>query len=113
MPLVALNILLASTRKPLNTLRGIETSGMQWTRHVGVQSSLENPSTPSGVLKRLWRSNLARFFPNLENPSTPSGVLKQAQVVVHVDVGQGHDPRKPLNTLRGIETSLVAPQGQT
>ena len=42
--------LLRLARKPLNTLRGIETIWCVW--EWAALASLENPSTPSGVLKR-------------------------------------------------------------
>ena len=67
-----------AARKPLNTLRGIETFA-----GAGVGA--------------VWRSH-----PTIENPSTPSGVLKLEE---GVDIVLAHGiARKPLNTLRGIET---------
>ena len=63
-------------RKPLNTLRGIETIPVARTEPGW--SHLENPSTPSGVLKPICRAaqrSMSRGA-SLENPSTPSGVLK-------------------------------------
>ena len=40
---------------------------------------LENPSTPSGVLKRTQNADVLQDNLRLENPSTPSGVLKLYQ----------------------------------
>ena len=50
---IALTVQLAQlifARKPLNTLRGIETFNLGVDGLLG-RSALENPSTPSGVLK--------------------------------------------------------------
>ena len=71
----------AQARKPLNTLRGIETIGTLAVACDTFQHVLENPSTPSGVLKPSQRQYSPGSQPllepqSLENPSTPSGVLK-------------------------------------
>ncbi len=69
------------TRKPLNTLRGIETTRNRGPLFRFNVHLLENPSTPSGVLKpsssgaTLLKPQNGTAF--LENPSTPSGVLKR------------------------------------
>jgi len=69
------------SRKPLNTLRGIETRQRCQSGQSLAGRRLENPSTPSGVLKLPERHEKAL------------SVLPAPFVA-----------RKPLNTLRGIET---------
>ena len=72
------------SRKPLNTLRGIETQIVKVRSRIDPGFfELENPSTPSGVLKRglgglvLSHVLFLSLMEDLENPSTPSGVLKR------------------------------------
>ena len=122
-----------ASRKPLNTLRGIETDLIPDIPRPVVELEnpstpsgvlkpiptttdnrlplaghlLENPSTPSGVLKPCGQNTHNRNNPNvhLENPSTPSGVLKPLDISSSFSANRIHLTRKPLNTLRGIETS--------
>jgi len=72
-------LVLSISRKPLNTLRGIETFHFMGLVSPKGDQSLENPSTPSGVLKRYVKrlGNQSLGAVTLENPSTPSGVLKR------------------------------------
>ena len=97
-------------RKPLNTLRGIETSNHGWSSAPSpCWSVLENPSTPSGVLKQKGVGVVLSDGVDqlLENPSTPSGVLKHTSSTSPLGECACIQARKPLNTLRGIETSCL------
>ena len=63
---------------------------------------LENPSTPSGVLKlEVLEDELAtakRVL--LENPSTPSGVLKQLAVPIRAAIVRLENPSTPSGVLK-------------